>query len=158
MSEAIGAAVGEMEQVKILFLRSLEKTPDDKLAWSPSPTARTPLQLVAHSAYSLGFIQEMLAGKPYPAATMDQADREFMEMDSGVNTRQEAIDLFTEKCDAMIAYLQSLSASDLDRMVELPFKMGQAPLSYMVAIPALHTRTHLSQLEYIQTIYGDRSW
>ncbi len=158
MSDVLGMAIGEMEQVKSLFLRSLEKTPDDKLDWSPSSTARTPLQLVAHSAYSLGFIREMLAGTPYGAATTEQADREFLEMDSGVHTREEAVNLFTEKCDAMIDYLKGLSVDDLARMVDLPFKMGQAPMSYMVSIPALHTRTHLSQLEYVQTIYGDRTW
>lgn len=158
MSELLALAISEMEQVKSLFLRSLEKTPDDKLGWSPSETARTPLQLIAHSSYSLGFILTMLQGTPYSAPTMEQADREFMEMDSGVTTRDQAIELFTEKSDEVISYLKSLDGDDLAQMIDLPFGMGQAPLSYMVGIPAIHTRTHLAQLEYVQTIYGDRSW
>lgn len=158
MNDPIAAAAAEMEQVRDQFLRALDRTPDDRLHWTPSPTARTPLRLVAHSAYALGFIKTMLDGTPYPASTMADADENFMEMDGNVQTREEAETLFREKCDAMASYLRSLSLDELDRMVDLPFKLGQAPLHAMLGVGAMHTRGHLTQLEYIQTIYGDRVW
>jgi hypothetical protein len=151
-------AAAELDQVRGLFLRALDKTPDDRLTWSPSPSSRTPLQLAAHSAYSLGFIKTMLESHPYATPTMEQADAEFMEMDSGVETREQAVALLNQNAEALIAYLNSVQPSELDRMVMLPFGLGQAPLGNMLGVGSMHTRSHLAQLEYLQTIYGDRSW
>jgi hypothetical protein len=158
MHSAAEAAIAELDQVKGQMLRALEKTPDDRLAWSPSATSRTPLQLVAHSAYSLGFIRNMLDGRPYPVPTTDQADAGFMEMDSGIETREEAIKLLEEKAGALAAYLGDLQEEDMDRHVKLPFELGFAPMRYMLGVGAMHTRSHLAQLDYVQTVYGDRSW
>jgi hypothetical protein len=58
--EAINPAIQEANQLNERLLRNLAKTPDDRLNWSPSPTARTPLHLVAHCAFSLGFIHTIL--------------------------------------------------------------------------------------------------
>jgi hypothetical protein len=154
----VEAAIGELEHVKGQFLRALENTPDERLNWSPSPTSRTPLQLMAHSAYSLGFIRTMFTGTPYPTPTMAEADAEFMEMDGKIGSREEAVNLFEEKCDDMVTYLRGLAADEMDRMIDMPFKLGQAPLGAVLGVGALHTRHHLAQLEYLQTIYGDRVW
>lgn len=43
-------------------------------------------------------------------------------------------------------------------MVVLPFGLGADPMSYMVSIGPIHTRENLAQLEYLQTIYGNREW
>lgn len=158
MHSAVGAALDELDQVKGLLLRALEKTPDDRLAWSPSSTSRTPLQLVAHSAYSLGFIRDMLSGNPYPAPTTNEADAGFLEMDTGVETREAAIALLEEKAELLANYLTELGEEDMDRQVKLPFDLGFAPMHYILGVGAMHTRSHLAQLEYVQTIYGDRTW
>ena len=158
MNSQIEAAANEMELLKAQFLRALVNTPDDRLNWSPAPLARTPLQLMAHSSYSLGFIQTMFAGSPYPVPTMAEADAGFMEMDAKIDSREEAIALFESKVEAMVTYLRGLTTEDLDRQIEMPFKLGQAPLRAIIGVGAMHTRSHLAQLEYVQTCYGDRVW
>lgn len=154
----VEAAIGELENVKGQFLRALANTPDDRINWSPSPTARTPLQLMAHSAYALGFIRTMFTGTPYPAETTAIADAEFLEMDGNIGSREEAVALFEEKCEAMMTYLRGLSSEEMERVIDMPFKLGQVPLGAVLGVGAMHTRSHLAQLEYLQTIYGDRAW
>jgi DinB superfamily len=158
MNGPVEAAVTELEQVRAQLLRALENTPDDRLNWSPAPTARTPLQLVAHSSYSLGFIQAMFAGSPYPTPTMAEADAEFLEMDSKITNRAQAIELFESKCAAFVDFLRGLNQEDLQRMTDLPFNLGSTPLEAILGVGSMHTRSHFSQLDYLQTCYGDRAW
>ena len=70
-----------LNQTKAEFLRAKERlchtlatTPDERINWSPSPTARTPIQQVAHCAQSISGIQGMLAGKPFPYAGIAEFD------------------------------------------------------------------------------------
>ena len=54
--------------------------------------------------------------------------------------------------------LKGFDESDFGKMIDLPLELGAAPLGAILAVGALHTRTHTSQIEYVQTIYGDRNW
>ncbi len=100
----------------------------------------------------------MFAGTPYPTPTMAEADAEFLEMDSQVSSREHAIELFEGKCAEFVKYLAGLSPEDLERMTNLPFQLGSAPLGAILGAGVMHTRSHLAQLEYLQTCYGDRAW
>lgn len=158
MEQAANLAIQEANQLNDRLMRNLAKTPDDRLNWSPSPTARTPLHLVAHCAFSLGFITTMLEGAPYPAKTMAQADAEFLEMEREITTRGQALALWENRFNRYVSFLSSLQPDQMDKMVKLPFGMGELPMHDMAGIGAVHTREHVAQLEYLQTIYGDREW
>ena len=43
-------------------------------------------------------------------------------------------------------------------MVILLFGVGAVPMSLAMTSPPLHTMVHTGQLEYLQTILGDRVW
>lgn len=158
MNRIIKQSIEDIKQLNHRMLRNLGKFPDDRLNWSPSSTARTPLQIVAHCGFSLGFITTMLNGTPYPTPTMAEADAEFLAMESTIKTREEALARWALGLDAFVAHLEQIKDDDLDKMVKLPFGMGELPLSYMVGVGSMHTREHLGQIEYLQTIYGDREW
>ena len=157
-SEIAVAAKVELAQVHDRLKRSLDKTVEERLMWSPSPSARCPLHLIAHCAFALGFIREMLEGAPYPAASMAIADAEFLAMEAGITTKEAAMALWQDRYDRYVAFLNTVDDAMLSTMVELPFGLGQAPIGALLDIGAVHTREHLAQLDYIQTIYGDRSW
>ncbi len=36
--------------------------------------------------------------------------------------------------------------------------LGEAPLEFMLMMPAWHTNDHAAQMDYIQTCYGNRTW
>ncbi len=158
MEQAANFAIQEANQLNERLLRDLAKTSDDRLNWSPTPTARTPLQLVAHCAFSLGFIHAMLNGTPYPAKTTAEADAEFLEMEREVTTREQALSLWESRFHQYVSFLRSLQPDQMDTLVILPFEMGALPMHFMAGMGAIHTREHIAQLEYLQTIYGDREW
>ena len=43
-------------------------------------------------------------------------------------------------------------------MVDMPFGLEPMPVAVVITFPTFHTRSHIPQIEYIQTIYGDRDW
>ncbi|BDI32158.1 hypothetical protein CCAX7_42090 [Capsulimonas corticalis] len=158
MEQAAHLAIQDVHQLNGRLLRNLAKIPDDRLNWSPAPTARTPLQLVAHCAFSLGFIHTMLNGTPYPAKTTALADAEFLEMEREITTREQALSLWENRFHQYLSFLISLQPDQMDTLVRLPFAMGELPMHFMAGIGAVHTREHVAQLEHLQTIYGDREW
>ena len=158
MENLIESVIADLTQAKDQLIRVLDNTPDDRINWSPAPTARTPIQIVAHCGFSLGFMSDMFDGTPYPAPTMAEADAEFWEIEREFTTRAKVLDHLESNYSKVVATLRNLDKNNPDKLVKLPFGMGEAPMHYMLVFPALHTRTHTAQLEYLQTIYGDRKW
>ena len=149
-------AKAEFLQVHEALLRSLETTPDDRLHWAPSSTARTIAQQVAHCAHAIGMIEAQIRGEAFRHRTTDEADRAFRDWEQSFSTREELAALVKAQCDSYTSYLDSLSEAELEGFWVLPFGLGLAPRSATLSVPALHTRSHIAQIDYIQTIYGDR--
>ncbi len=140
------------------MLSLVSDTPDDRLFWKPSPRARSIAEIVAHSAHALGNIAMQMRGTPFPIPTSAQANQTFLEHDSGFSDRAELLQYFQSKCDDYVKCLDSFRMEDLDRMVTMPFGLGEAPLSFFMTAGHSHTLGHVAQIEYIQTIYGDHDW
>lgn len=158
MNDTITDAVQDLAQARDQLVRVFGNTPDDRINWTPAPTARTAVQLVAHCAFALDFIRQMLCGTPYPAKTMAQADAEFLLAERQFSTREEVMDMFESNFKAYVSELEGFTLDQLNAMIEAPFGLGSVPLSFAVTFGAMHTRNHIAQLEYLQTIYGDRNW
>jgi hypothetical protein len=138
------------------LLRALEATPDDRLNWSPSPTSRTPIHIVVHCANAIGNMQSMMMGAPWPSMTIPEMDQSFRDHEANFHDRAEVIELFKEKSKTFLDWIAGLSDEDLEKIWHSPF--GDYPISFCIQFPALHTQTHVAQLQYIQTIYGDMAW
>lgn len=140
------------------LLRALESTPDDRLNWSPSATARTPLQIAAHAADAVRNLHGMMEGRTFDVPTTAEADAGFRKWESQFQTREEVVALIDEIGDGYLKFLDTITPDQLSNMVRLPFTLGSAPLSLVITFPPMHTQTHIAQIDYIQTIYGDQIW
>jgi hypothetical protein len=158
MREAIEEGKASFLRAKDRLVRALANTPDDRLNWSPSPSARSPLHVAAHSADAIRNIHNMLDGRPFPVPTSDEADVGFREWEKQFTTREQVTALLDEVSDAYVAWLDALGPSRLDDRCQLPFGLGFAPLRMVLSAQAAHLDSHTPQIEYIQTIYGDRDW
>lgn len=156
MQQVIEDAKAEFLRAKSRLLKGLETTPDDKANWSPSPTSRTPLQLVGHCAASIPGIQGYLMGGPFPFTDMAEMDRTLREEDKGYTSREQVKKSLTDHCDAYIVWLDTLTPEEVGSIKET--LMGPQPMAQMVTWVADHLRSHAAQLDYIQTIYGDRKF
>lgn len=154
----IDSACGTLEMSVSRLHRAVARIAADKLNWSPSETARSTIHLAAHCGWSLGWIRSTMEGKPYPAATTAIGDREMREFEQSFNEIESAVALVDEKAGEWISYVRSLTVEDLDRMVDMPFGFGQIRVRDVLGAAAWHTNDHCAQIEYIQTILGDRDW
>ena len=156
--QTIEHAKTDFARAKRMLLTAFEATPDDKLNWSPTPSARTPLHLVAHAADAVKNVHEMLQGRTFEANTPAEADKSFREWEQQFTAREPVLALWEENSAAYEAWLAALTPDALDGTIELPFGSGRACLSEALFFLPRHTNWHTAQLEYIQTIYGDRIW
>lgn len=158
MNETIKQAKDSLLGARDRMTKALAATPDDRINWSPSPTARTPIQIVVHAANAVHNIHEMLNGNPFSVPDTATADAQFREEERQFTTREQALELLNKNCDKYVAWLDALDPARLDSMVTAPFNLGQAPLAVGLTWPPAHTNGHVDQMEYIQTIYGDHVW
>lgn len=148
------AFLGEAERLAF----GLSTTPDERLNWSPSTTARTPLAIVAHAAFVVDCIRRTLDGDMFSIPTTAETDRSFREFERDFTTREHALELLEQNSAAYAAWLEALPPSRLNDIVKMPFSLGEVPMHLAVTLPAQHTRWHAAQLDYLQTIYGDHDW
>lgn len=156
MEDIISQAKAELGRAKDRMAFMLAHTPDDKLNWSPSPTARTPLQVAAHAAAANGYIRDLIAGKPFPFATLAEADAAGREHEKQYATREQVLALLEQTTADYSAWLDTLTPEQVGGMVTLPF--ATLPMAVAITLPADHLRGHTAQINYIQTCYGDFDW
>lgn len=157
-SETIERAKAAYVHSKAQLCSAFANIPDERLNWSPSSTARTPIQIVAHAAEAVKFINEQLDGIPFQHKSTAEADAAFREWEGQFNSREQVIGLLEEISTRYLAWLDNLTPKRLESEVDLPFNLGTMSIaSWLTAAPD-HTRFHAAQLEYIQTIYSDRDW
>ena len=152
-------------------------TPDERLNWSPSSTARTPLEVAAHIAMSVTGIQLMLEEKPrlmgefgkgaeaavvltgkpgeiaYPFETVADIDVAFRAEEKKFKTREAVMELMNSVIAEFKRWLDTLTPEQFDSILMTAF--GPVPMSFGITLVAMHSGIHISQIEYIQTIYGD---
>ncbi|WP_025229341.1 DinB family protein [Fimbriimonas ginsengisoli] len=158
MAEVIQRAKQEFEQSRGRMMGLLKDTPDDKLNWSPSPTARSPLAIVAHAGIAVHNITEMLQGRPFGASTSAIADKGFRKEEQEFTSRDEVVALFEKNAAAYVAWIDTLTEEGLNDPITFPFGLGTGTVLHGLTAAARHTEAHIAQLEYVQTIYGDQDW
>lgn len=157
MDDTISQAKAELLRSKGRIEKLLELTPDERINWSPSPTARTPIQLVAHSAMAIIGLKGLFTGTPFPFKDTADMESSLREMEKHYASRKQALEPLDQNTNDYVAWLDTLTPEQLSASVTFPFGFS-LPLAQAIGMPAQHMQGHASQLDYIQTIYGDREW
>ncbi len=156
MDEIVTQAKAEFLRAKGRIVRALETTPDDKVNWAPSSTARTPIQLVAHAAMGTTLVQDMLQARPFPNGSTAEYDAASRKCEKEYTTREQALGILEQTSGEYLAWLDSLSPTQLASTVETFF--GSLEVASAITIPADHLRNHAAQIDYLQTIWNDTDW
>jgi len=157
MEDIISQTKAEFLRAKARMTHALATTPDDRINWAPSSTARTPLQQVAHGAGAISGIQGMLNGKPFPFAGMAEFDTVLRAEEKEFTTREQALGLLEQNSAEYLKWLDGLTPEQLASTVQPPFG-SPIPLAFGITFAAYHLSGHVAQMDYIQTIYGDQDW
>jgi uncharacterized damage-inducible protein DinB len=152
--EIIEAAKGEFLRAKNRVVNALNTTPPDKRNWAPSKSARSVKDLVAHCASSIPFMIDFLNGVPFPFTNMVEMDDACLAQEREFESAEQAVELLEKNSDGYMEWLNALSLDQLNSVLNTP--MGSFPMASAITFPADHLRGHAAQMEYIQTILGDR--
>ena len=148
-------AKAEFLRAKATLLRSFATTSDDRVNWSPAPTARTPIHLVAHSAISIGGLQRLMVGGPFDFANLDAFDAYSRSVEQQYDKREAVLELLESECESYVSWLDSLGEEQLASTSTCA--LWSIPMMVAITFNADHMRRHAAQIDYIQTAYGDRS-
>jgi hypothetical protein len=135
------------------FLATFSHVPDDRLNWSPSETAKTPLQMAAHAALS-NFAFAMFI-KMEPLTNMPGPE-ERKKRESEIDSREKLQAVLAESTKAALAAMDTVTDETIGMDVPSPF--FTAPMPFWMDLPSRHIDNHAAQIDYIQTIYGDMEW
>lgn len=151
-------AKADFTQAKDALSRALAATPDERLNWSPSATARTPLHQAAHAAKAIRQICELLEGRPFPSNSTAEFDASLRAWEEQFTAREPVLALLESNSAAYLQWLDALTPEALEGSIELPFGSGNACMAQARSFAPHHTNWHTAQINYIQTIYGDQVW
>ena len=146
------SAVNGMEQ----FLKTLSFVPDDKLDWTPSPTAKSAIRIAAHTAIYAGVFAKMIRDRKLPFGN------EIPEFVARINAAAEALtsrteieNLFRKNTDEVIAALDTLTPEAIG--LTLDTGLGwTVPMTRLMMLPGVHAFSHAAQIDYLQTCWGDQ--
>lgn len=128
------------------FQRTFEHVPDDKVHWSPTETSKSALRILVHTALANQYFASVLRGDQIPHRTANEVVREIFERETSVTDRQEAEALFQS---SMSEVLRSYDLLDINRVATDP------KVAFVLTLVGRHADGHASQIDYLQTTWGD---
>jgi hypothetical protein len=138
-----------------VFLKTFSFVPDDKLNWTPSPTAKPAIRIAAHTAIYAGNFAKMIRERQLPSGDI-QAFVELVEAaEKALTSRTEIESLFRRNTDEVIAALDTLTPEAID--TPLDSSLGWSlPMTFLMQLPGIHALSHAAQIDYLQTCWDDQ--
>ena len=139
-----------------MFLRNFAHVPDDKLAWTPTPTAKSAIRIAAHTALYAGRFARMIQDRKVPV--VDNLEEWLAERNAeevALTSRTEMERVFREGTEEVIAALDSLSEEE----VGMTLDSGQGwtmPMTQLMGFAGWHATLHCGQIDYLQTCWDDQ--
>ncbi|MBN9501219.1 MAG: hypothetical protein BGO01_07615 [Armatimonadetes bacterium 55-13] len=136
------------------LLKTLSFVPDDKLHWSPTESSRSALQIAAHCGGANAAFAKIIAGEPMPVSK-DPAEFERVRREAeGIYTdRESVIKLIEDSTKAVMDAIKNVTPASFGTNPDSP--IGPMPMAFWMKLPDTHTQGHASQIDYLQTTWGD---
>ena len=136
------------------LLKTFSFVPDAKLNWTPSKTARSSLAIVAHCCMTNQLFAKIFRDEAVsPMPTLEEIRGVSQKFEATIHDRAEAVRQLEASCEEVVAALGTMTA---DRFATSPVSRGGAmPMTVWMNLPSMHMGSHTSQIDYLQTIWGD---
>ena len=151
--QLIDLCAADLRSSQARVLETFKFIPDDKLTWSPAPQAKSGLRLMAPLAVSNSGISQLLEGCSLPISNFEELERFVEEQERQITTREQAVEAFNQSCDAYERAIRQVPEGDRDKL--LGVGELQAPASFYMRLAGVHHHSHASQIDYLQTCWGD---
>lgn len=137
------------------FKHNFSFIPEDKLNWTPSPSAKSPLQILAHVAVSANYIADWIGGKE-TKLTAEQLGAKCDAEEKELISKSAAFSVLESATSNALATMKKLTANDLEKIVHTPWM--SAPLGMWVTLFWRHFDMHTGQIDYLQTCWNDQEF
>src|SRR5512143_1044912 len=101
------------------FLRSLSHVPADKVTWSPTPTAKSALQIAAHCAGFSGGFASVIRDRSFPP-TVEAYLRPIESTIESIATVDQAETVLQKGIADTLAALDTVDSDQIGSIVDLP--------------------------------------
>ena len=150
MQTAVASLTREMGA---FLAAAIEAMPADKQTWRPLDEGRDAFDQLLEVTGMNFVAAEALRTKSNPVFS-DEAEA---KMKAELDTVPKAIAALKTSCDLVASAIETLTDEDLETTITLPFRGGMVrPLSWMALLPSRHMSYHYGQVNFIQTLYGDK--
>jgi uncharacterized damage-inducible protein DinB len=146
-----GAAAAKIDTYRDMYqkghgmlMSTFAAVPDDKLNWKPADSARSALQIAAHIAASNRYFILAFQGQP-PAADFPEIMKWIAKTAAPWTTKEKVMEELTGSNAELEAILTNLPPEILEN--------ERAQVGLWVS--AFHCYQHCSQIDYLQTCWGD---
>lgn len=138
------------------FLKVFSFVPDQKLNWTPTPTAKSAIRIAAHTAlYAERFARMIQDRKLAAVDNLEEWLAQRNAEEAAVTSRMEIEGFFRRGTEEVIAALDSLTPED----IEISLDSGQGwsmPMTFLMNLPGFHATLHAGQIDYLQTCWDDQ--
>lgn len=138
------------------FLRNFSFVPDDKLTWTATPTAKSPIRIAAHTALYAGRFAKMIRERKLPSVdnlTEWLAERNAEE--AAVTSRTEMEAIFRRGTDEFLAALDSLTPEAIGSSMDSGLGWSM-PMTRLMNLAGWHATLHAGQIDFLQTCWDDQ--
>lgn len=147
-------AAERVERFSTRLVHLLSFVPEERLAWSPAPDARSALRLVTHAALVNRFFAGLIGGDaPAAMPTPEEFFRTLHTDEHTVPTREGALAFLNETTAELRGAIAKVDAETIDSNPNSPF--GALPMRFWLGEAGDHLAAHAAQLAYLQTTWGD---
>jgi len=138
------------------FLKTFSFVPDEKLNWAPSPTAKTPIQIAAHTVVMAASFAKMIRDRKLPNGDdIPEFLAQINAAEAALSSRADMEIVFRKNTDEVVAALDTLTPEAIDTILDTSLGWS-VPMTLLMKMPGSHALAHASQIDYLQTCWGDQ--
>lgn len=138
------------------FLNALSHVPDDKLDWTPTPTAKSAIRIAAHTAIYAGNFAKMIRDRKLPFGDeIPEFVARNQAAEVALTSKAEMEQVFRQNTDEVIAALDTLTPEDVELVLDTSLGWT-VPMTRLMNLPGWHATLHTGQIDFLQTCWGDQ--
>lgn len=137
-------------------MKALSHVPDDKLDWTPTPTAKSAIRIAAHTAIYAGNFAKMIRDRRLPFGDeIPEFVARNQAAEVAITSKAEMEQVFRKNTDEVIAALDTLTPEDVALVLDTSLGWT-VPMTRLMNLPGWHATLHTGQIDFLQTCWGDQ--
>ncbi len=138
------------------FLRNFSFVPDDKLTWTPVPTAKSAIRIAAHTALYAERFARMIEQRKLPVVgNLEEWLAQRNAEEEALTCRTQIEVEFRKGTDLVMSALDTLNTEAIESSLD----SGQGwsmSMTFLMGLPGWHATLHAGQIDYLQTCWDDQ--